>query len=178
MYERDITESIKKIAGTWGKDYVQIILAEIVSVDESERTCIVTQVTGESETEIPDVNLLAESNDGFLRIPKVGSNVIIAVTDNNSPFVLMFSECDKIYSIQDEFQFNDGAYGGLVKVNNLTEKINNLEEKLNTILDTLKSVVIPLAPSGTYGLIADFGDILPLTETDKSELENDKITHG
>lgn len=175
---RELKDNVMKLAETFGKDYLQVIFAEVKNVDESERTCTVVQISGDADTEIPDVKLLAESNDGFLRIPKIGSVVVIADTKNNEPFVLMFSDCEKIYSIQNIFQFNDGSFGGLVKIEDLVTKINNIETKVNSLITTLKTVEIPLAPSGTYLLAADFGSFTNLTPTQVSDLENPKITHG
>lgn len=175
----DIKDSIMILAETYGKDYVQVIFAEVQSVNESERTCTVKQVSGDAETEIPDVKLLAESNDGFLRIPVVGSVVSVAATRNNEPFVWMFSECDKIYSIQNEFQFNDGSFGGLVKVEEITNKLNSIENKINDLITVFTSWT-PVANDGGAALKTALSTWIAsyLTNTQVSDIENDKITHG
>jgi hypothetical protein len=46
---------------------------------------------------------------------------------------------------------------------------------VNTILDTLKTIVIPLAPSGTYPFAPLFTTINDLPAQNKSDLEETKI---
>lgn len=172
----EIKYNIMRLAETFGKDYIQLINGEVVTVNEGERTCVIKQVSGDADNEIPDVKLLAESNDGFLKIPAVGSVVIIAVTRESIPFVLMFSDLKKVYSIQDQFQFNDGGFGGLVKVETLTDKLNNIENKVNSIINSFNAHTHPVSGSATTVPAALI--VGTLTPTNKAEIENDKVIHG
>ena len=111
--------------------------------------------------------------------PSVNSTVIVALSTQNSAFVLMYSDIDKV-------QYMDGSFGGMIKVKDgddptvgLLKKINNLENLVNSILNALKTTTIPLAPSGTYPfapLYAAINEITPITS--ESDLVNDLVVHG
>jgi hypothetical protein len=132
--------------------------------------CDVEPVNGDSE--IFDVRLQGEdTNNGILMIPKVGSVVIVSMVDKDSGFVTMYSEVEEIH-------LRGESLGGLVKIEDLVDKINNIENKVNDLISGLQGVVIPLAASGTYALVADFGSVAPLQNTEVSDIENDKVKHG
>lgn len=81
--------------------------------------------------------------------------------------------------------FNRGDNAGLVKVIELTDKLNNLEKKVNNLLSHYKTHVHIDPISGFTGvLMPPLGSPdtvtpvpLPLTETQQTEIENDKILH-
>ena len=79
-------------------------------------------------------------------------------------------------------QLNDGSYGGLVKVINLTTKLNNLEKLVNDLLsawNNFANVYKPGSPS-TTGLPAVLTELTDnsLTLTQQSDIENTDIKHG
>lgn len=178
--------AIQQLAGTYQKDNLNAILCEVVSVDTSKRTCVVATVN--ADVEIKDVQLMAGVNDGMLLIPKVGSQVVIIYSKMTLPYISLYSELEKVICIvgdsgveiaADSIQFNDGSFGGLVKIEQLVDKINALENLVNTILNTLQSTVIPLAPSGTYPFAPLYASVSPIAPiTNKSDLENTNVTHG
>ncbi len=178
---RELSDIIKMHAGTLFTDIVGIQVCTVNSVDMDAQTCDCTPITGDSDAEIPNIQLSAEPDDmGFILFPEVGSTVIVGMSQKNIPFILMYSAIDTAYLITDTLtRFNDGSYGGLVKVIELTNKINALENLVNNILNTLKTTTIPLAPSGTYPfapLYASLSDITPITQ--RGDIENTTITHG
>jgi hypothetical protein len=173
VYNRGIKEGIQRLAGTWGKDFVSIIEAEVISVDETTRTAIAKPLSGDYNANIT-INLLANPNDGFILVPSVGSTVIVAMTNKNDYFVVQFSDIDKvritigqfeILMTENELLLGDGSYEGLVKVSDLVTKLNNLENKVNTIITWGLGVTPPLATT-------------PLIVTTQTELENTKIKQG
>ncbi len=172
-YNRQIKEGIQRLAGTWGKDFVSIIDAEVISVDEAKRTAVVKPLSGDYDANIT-VNLLANPNDGFILIPSIESTVIVAMTNKNDYFVVQFSDIDKvritignfeILMTESELLLGDGSYDGLVKVSDLVSKLNNIENKLNTIITWGASVTPPLVTT-------------PMVLTQQVELENTKIKQG
>ena len=167
-YEK-LSAAIKRIAGTQSNNLV-LFEAEIKSVDKENKTCTVTRY----DTDFPDVRLSASftGQSDFFVTPKIGSMVIVA--DMSAPLlrdlaVVVFSEID-------EFVFQGGANGGLVKVQALTAKLNALENDLNTLKTALKAPGV-----NTYGgvLASTFADWAsqPITQTEASDLENPKIKH-
>lgn len=83
---------------------------------------------------------------------------------------------NKIEITQDLIQFNGGSNGGLVLVEELTEKINNLENQVNDLLSTLMGITITLAPAGTVPFAPFFASITPLVPTQVMEIENSQVT--
>lgn len=141
---REIREAIEKISGTHLSDKVNIVVCTVDSINEDEFTCDVTPVSGDATTQIPGVQLNSEKNDGFTIIPKVGSTVIVAYSTRNNPFVLMFSDVEKVLAVQDQWVFNDGSFGGLTKTIELKTQL----DKSNAVLDAIKQafdswVVVP-----------------------------------
>ena len=84
---------------------------------------------------------------------------------------------NKITTEKDLIKLNEGDNNGLAIVKELTTKYNNLENKYNSLLQILQTVIIPLAPSGTYPFAQLFASQQPLTPTQQSEIENKKVTH-
>jgi hypothetical protein len=173
VQNREIKEGIQRLANTWGKDYVSIIEAEVISVDETTRTSEVKPLSGYYSSNLI-VNLLANPNDGFILIPSIGSTVIVAMTNKNDYFVMQFSDIDKvritigqfeILMTENELLLGDGSFDGLVKVSDLVTKLNNIENRLNVIGTWAATVTPPLA-------------VTPLTPTIKADLENTKIKQG
>lgn len=179
--------AIKLIAGTLNVDIVQIINCEVLSVDKSARTCNVKPLSGRSDTEIDDVGLMPEKNDGELKIPSIGSTVGVAMSTQVDPYVISWSDLDEWYLVigktiidvlSGSIKLGDGTYHGLVKVGDLTTKLNNLETLVNDILSGLQGITVTIPSGGGAVPFAPFFTESPLTPTQQSDIENDKITHG
>jgi len=167
--KRQIKEAIERLSGTFMQDSVKLFLANVDTVNEAERTCDVTPLTDNATTSYPSVLLMAESDDGMLIIPTINSNVIVNVSKRGVAYVAMFSEVDKMTIITKTItQFNDGSFGGLIKVQELVDKINRIENTFNTHTHVASSFGTPTTPPAT--------PITPITMV--TDLENDKITHG
>lgn len=177
--EREIKAAIKEIAGT-NKDLSGIYVCSVSSVDIDNRTCDCVIISGDADNEIPNVRLSAEPNDGFIIEPEVGSTVIVNASSRNDPFIVMFSEVKNVYlTASDKITFNDGSYGGLVKVDDLVQRMNNIENKVNDVILFVNTHMhYGVTPGGgSSGTPTDF---VPgsLTLTNSSQLQNPKIVHG
>ncbi len=169
---KDIEIAVQKLAGTYLKDIVSIVICNVDSVDGDNRKCSCTPIGGDADTSIPDVLLCAENDNGLVVFPKVGSTVIVALSIRNTAFVVMYSTTEKV-------QFMDGTYGGMAKIIELTKKINDLENNQNAILEALKGITVTIPSGGGAVPFAPFfaaiNDLIP---TKQSDIENDLITHG
>ncbi len=170
----DLKTALQKLTGTFLRDFVHCIECTVKSVDEEAFTCDVTAIGGDAETEIPSVKLSAESNDGFLLVPKVNSTVLVTFTDKGIAYVCMFSDIEKI-------AFLDGSFGGIIKITDLTNEINSRFTILKaamlagfTATDTAISAL-----GGTPGAVAAYNAaIASFTNLNKTAYENTKIKHG
>lgn len=183
-----IRTAIRKIANTYKIDAPTVVKCSVISVNKSSRSCSCKQISGKSSVTLNNVQLQADPSDGELKIPAVGSTVLVLTSTYNQSYIVQFSDLDEwkvtvgnaeIDVLSNKIQFGDGSYEGLVKVVELTQKINNLENQINDILHVLKTTSIPLAPSGTYPFAPLYTAILPIDPiTNKTEIQNNKITHG
>ena len=149
-----------------------LILAKVKKVDG--QTCTVTI----DELELADVRLRAVVNDedsGILVTPTVGSFVMITDLSNGDKrdwAVVMYSEVDKV-------EFNGGKKDGLININDLTDKLNKLVDEVNALKDKFNGHVhtgtgyngAPLTINATTDQAS------AATKFDKSDYEDDKITH-
>jgi hypothetical protein len=203
---RQIIEAIQRMTGTQLSDNVRLLSANVDSVDEAKRTCIVTTVSSQGSVTIENVQLMASIDDGFLLMPAVDSTVIIAYSTYNQPFVALFSGVAKVMMVagennaslqmdddgllldiadtkvnisDGEIKMNDGAMGGLVKVIELTQKLNALENKVNALLAAYNSHVhsgVTTGPGSSGPTPTQVSGTL--TPTQRADIENDKIVQG
>jgi len=176
--DRKIKEAIETMSGTRGQQSIKLVECEVISVDESKRTCNVSVIGGNAEYDIENVRLMATIDDGLLIIPTVGSQILVAHNNQNVKYICQFSEIEKVLLITGEtsieikdgsVKFNDGSFDGFVKIKDLTDKLNDMVRLLNVELGKIQT-----------GIIAGGGSYTPtnLQNFNKSDYENTKITHG
>lgn len=176
--DRKISEALQTLAGVKDFDNVKLVKCEVISVDENKRTCNVTTTGGVVDFDINDVSLMASIDDGLLVIPTVGSDVNVCYNSKNIKFICQFSEINKVLIIigdttvevkDGSVKFNDGSFDGLIKISDLTSKLNDMVSKVNVELGKIQT-----------GIIAGGGSYTPtsLSNFNKSDYENTKITHG
>ncbi len=188
MSSRNIIEAIQKISGTKQTDIVSYIPCIVNSVNEAARTCACTPQGDQYQATFSNVLLMASVDDGILYIPTIGSTVMVTYSKYNRPFICLFSSIDKILYIvggstlqliDGSIQFNNGSFGGLTKVETLTEKLNNLENDLNNIKQAFTGWV-PVPNDGGAALktaVAAWA-AQTITPTQQNDIENTAITHG
>jgi hypothetical protein len=190
MSDRKIQEAISKLAGTHLRDEVTLISARVTAVNDSERTCDVVTIGGESESDIPGVRLQAEVSDGLFIKPKIDSVVFIGYTKREAPYVCLFSEVDSVLfdvgksSLEitgdGKIRLNDGALGGLTKTLELVAQLNKTNSLLQALITVLSGPPIPEAgngaPSSLQALLA--AALTGQQLGDYSQIENTQIIHG
>jgi len=188
----EIKKCIKQLAGTFGLDVVDLIVATVTdnSIAETEWTVTCKPINDSATTEIKSVKLNAEKNDGFLIVPAIDSTVLVISSGINDYYILMYSDVEKIVCVIDNnnsytfsssgFVWNDGLNGGLIKIDNLkTQYDTNLaaiKSSVNaalTLIDTQLSALGQPGGSNT-AFNAAAAAILNLNKT---TLENTKILH-
>ncbi|HVX01018.1 MAG TPA: hypothetical protein VHA52_11360 [Candidatus Babeliaceae bacterium] len=91
-----IRDAIAQLAGTYQKDEVYMVACTVTDVNEAARTCTCTSVTGKSSTDLQNVQLMAEVDDGMLLVPSIDSTIIVGYSKRNVPYVALFSQIDKV----------------------------------------------------------------------------------
>lgn len=176
-YNRSVVSAVRKLAGTYNQDTVQLVTATVLSVDEDAGVCKVEAVTGSASTEIDGVELQTVISDGLLFIPKVGSEVKVLYSTYTTPFIVQYSDIEKMFIASEAIQFNDGALEGMVKVIELTQKLNNLEQDLNTLKQVFTSwVPVPSDGGAALKTAASSWAAQQITPTQQADIENPLIT--
>lgn len=166
MSDRSIQEAIQKLAGTHLSDNIHMLAATVNEVDQMARTCTCTPIGGKAVTDLGNVQLMAEVDDGFLKIPAINSTVIIMWSTRNVPYIALYSALQRVFIVTlDGIQFQGGELGGLPIVGEVVNRLNNIEQAFNL----LNTKVNGLAPTPV---------IPPLVETVVSDIENQSITQG
>ncbi len=143
------------------------MLCTVKSVSGS--TCNVA--TLDTEVDLYDVRLQAQTSNGILLKPKVGSIVVVDPITDFEFVVVMFSDIDEITLL-------DGSFGGLTKTQELKTQLDKTNEVVQAIVDTLQQWT-PVPNDGGAALKAFFPTkLLAKVVGDYSDIENEKIIHG
>lgn len=145
---------------------VNIVLCSVQSVDLTKKVCVCEPISGGAD--LMGVKLMAKNQIGMFIIPKINSNVIVTI-QNDLSYVSYFSEVDEIH-------LNGENYGGLVRIQELTNKLNALENSHNQHLALYNAHTHPETTVNT--LVPATLDTNILTPTIDSELENQYVKHG
>lgn len=176
MSDRAIIESINKMTGQHKIDQITYINATVKSIDIDKRTCECTAIDGHTEYDLT-AKLMASVDDGILFIPAINSTIKVIFSQNVEPFVIQYSEIENIIiDAKIKIQFNDGSFGGLIKITDLVGRLNTLEKDLNTVKQVFATWT-PLAETGLKTSLTAWSG-RQLTETKTKDIENERITHG
>lgn len=103
-----IQRAVQMLAGTYDKDLLSFEVARVLSVDTQNWLCTAQLLSSNVQTIYNTIQLTAEkASNGFIQVPKTGSNVILAITWRNEVYVFMCSEIDALVFHQ---QNSDGSY--------------------------------------------------------------------
>ena len=169
---QQIRDLLKQLAGTFNKDDVRTVIGTVVegSYNNDERTVDVMSVSDNAEVLIPSVNLMTNSNDGWLLIPEDNSQVFVTMTTRGLAWVSFFSSLSAAFFIVNGIiQLQDGTFGGLIKIQELTDKLNEAVSKINTNLGLIETGITGAGGSYTPQNLSTFV---------KSDYENVDVIHG
>lgn len=180
----EILDAIRKAVGDDGTR-LMVFDAEVKSVDQKARTCTIQTVGGNTPIEINDVRLIPVVDDSLLIIPAVGSQIIVIYSNKIVPFIVQFSEIEKIIltigkstlDIEDGlFEFNGGNNDGIPKSKETADRFNKIEDDINKIKQIFSSWT-PVPNDGGAALKSASASWFPnqLTRTTKDDIKNDKI---
>jgi hypothetical protein len=181
MSAGEIKKAIQILAGQNGT--VRIFDAEVKTVNQSDRTCEVIMIGGKSSNTIT-VRLMASVDDGAYFIPKVGTTVIVTMSDHVEPYVSMYSEVENIIWLGGEYEGvpivkhpTNTNLGLLKKLNNIENKLNSLISSYNAHTHIYIAGVAPYAAPGTSSAVTTSTVSPPLTTTTQSDIEHPNIKH-
>jgi len=200
---RNIRDFVRQLVDPKARETPSFAFCSVTLVDKVNKT-IDCEAINEDKTEFVNVMLSTEANDSFSIYPAVDSTVLIMFTSFLKMVILieevesLVCDIDKNHFEMDKDKFiinnndtiieldkngdmvlNDGSKDGLVVVADLVTKLNNLENAINSLITSCQSVIVTLAPSGSFPLASFFAGNTPIAPlTQKIDLENTKIKHG
>lgn len=165
---RELGENIRDIGGAGRK--ITIYQGIVNSVDGNLCEVQIGNIS------IPDVRLRASETDDdseMIITPKVGSAVIIgSLSGDLSQLVVL--QVDKIETIV----INGGKLGGLINIEQLTQKLNTIEDDINTLKNAI-SGWIPVAQDGGSALKTSISAWASqtLVKSQRGDYEDETIKH-
>jgi len=161
----------------------QTVVGKVISIDETNMTCDIELPNKPNMLDVRIRSLIDDQNTGILIVPKLSSVVLVGLIENReeSAFICTYSEIDKIHLIVNDIQLSGDAFGGLVKVDELTQKLNKVENAVNQLKADFNSHThnAPQAPTGTVPTLPPLiPSTVTLINTVRNDIENQKVKHG
>lgn len=204
-----IQEAIRKLARDGSEIYCKICTVD--AVDTAARTVDVTPVDGSAPLLGVNLQANQDAGVGVVLWPRPGSYVVTAFLHAAAAAVVLTEDVERItltvgqenpvealvedgavtlsvgetraeLAPQKKITLNGGGFGGIVKIQELTDRINALVDKFNTHTHTLAAASVVVAGSATTQKNASPITVPAITskaeKLKKGDYENDKITHG
>jgi hypothetical protein len=182
-----IRKAIQMIAGTHVPS-VKTFTATVIEVTESEYTCTVQ--SGEDTPYIARLKavLEVENTDGFILIPAKHSEVIVTEINIGEYAVIGYSKIEKILLKTESTQiamnkngivFNEGNFGGMIKIQELKSELDKINQILQAILSVISGAPVTEPGNGNPSALQQAlnsvlaGKLLPTY----ANIENNKVKH-
>ena len=179
-----ISEILNQFIQIWvDKNELYSKQCTVKSVNVAQRTCVCSPTDGSAD--VLGVYIEADYDEtdsqpsGFFVVPKVDSLVIVTFLDKDNAYISAWTEIESVVLKAGQFTFNDGANGGLIKIESLVSRLNDLE-KLLSQLKTDFTAWVPANNDGGAALKTKLtAGFLTKTVPDskKSDFENEKVKH-
>jgi hypothetical protein len=170
--------AIRQLAGLDLSDELHLAVGTVTGVDLSNMACSVELFGAKTLAIRNDVRIMAAVDDGFLPVPAIGSQVIVAWSTRNQPYVAMFSQLQDVYLSADNLVTLQGDdFGGLVKVGELVTRLNAIENLLNNFISLYNGHTHTDPASGSTGT-PSAPEPNTATLTQVTDIENPKVVHG
>jgi hypothetical protein len=174
----------------------------VSDIDKDKDTCTVQPVNGDAEMLGVQLKAIIDSEDnGYILYPKKDSNVLVGIIDGvkTHSFVAMLSEVESIKLVIDgnkitadkdnyiakwkKWQFNDGNFGGMVKLVDPNDtsagvlaRLNKLEQAFTQHLIKFNTHMHPTAAPGLPSVPSTL-DTQTISQTSRAQLEDKDVTH-
>lgn len=163
MTDGSIYEAIRAIAGSGGSAMCDTGVAR--NVDADKGVCDV-EIEGKAPAKGA---LIGNADSGVMTVPKDGSVVAVVWASPVTAVVVMVSEVE-------ELRIMGGQLGGMVKVEELVKKLNAVEKDINSLKQVFTTwVTVPQDGGAALKAASATWAGQRLTETKKSDLENEKV---
>jgi len=115
------------------------IKGKATNIDEAKRTCDLEPFNEMAKRTNIRLQSVVSETLGFVLIPKLNSTIVVSFFDSKKGYVTLTSELEKILIDTNLTQFNGGALGGLIKINDLVTNIQKIETTLEALIVTFNA---------------------------------------
>ncbi len=161
---------------------VQILAGKVLSVNENDMTVDVSIAGRADRLDVRLRSVIDGQETGILIYPKIGSYVLVGLIDNRpeSSFVVAYSEIDKIRLLDlNLLELNGNNKGGLVISEEVANELNAIKQDINNLKQIFSGWTVAGGDGGSaLKLAASTWMTSMLSNTVKTDLENQKVTHG
>ena len=173
----ELATILQALTGTNRKDQVSLFDAEVMSVNNDDRTCIVTAVGSSSANELR-VRLMASVDDGIYATPKIGSTVVVLTSLYVTPLVVMYSEVEEIILLGGEYEGAPIATHPTDGNKGILARLTKIETAFNQLNAEFKIHTHPYTDNGTplTTLVTTSASTNNLTNTVQDDIVHPKIT--
>ena len=171
-YEQDILDGIRALGNQEAASFIAVVENNYPDKDYVD----VKDLSGTKYLGVRKRAAIKSGTDGIIITPVTGSTVIVSrIGKSEELFISMFSDVESIV-------IDGGEYGGLIKIQELTNKINGLIKTVNTLIQQYNTHTHPVATTGSA--VAQSGLASATTMTAQSaqnfkreDYENEKVKH-
>ena len=183
-----LRDSIQRLAASSDEIYCKICTVD--AIHDEERTVDCTPL--DDSALLVDVNLQVNQSGvtGIILWPKVGSYVLVAFMSTARAAVVLADEVERIELRVGDTQLkvdargvvaNGGQLGGMVKINELTDRLNALIDAFNSHTHEIPSGAVAVTGSATAQANPVPVSVPPVSaqhpKMTASDYEDDKIKH-
>ncbi len=196
--DKEIAQLIQDIVNPNRGKQFPIYSGKVVagSVDNANCTCSVERSIDDAGSPLTKVltNVVIGNNLGFHLLPSGGADCLVCEIDGGDKFkVLWASKYDYVKVSGDSSitllvgnselvidgavcRFNGGSLGGMVKLQEVTDKLNAVENKINDLITAINTwVIVPSDGGAALKTALTTWLLTSLNVTVPGDLENDKV---
>ncbi len=155
-------QAIRQLAENGDEVYAKIGIAQ--EVNEAERVCDVEPLDGSAP--ILDVRFQADTEgDGEVKIPKIGSPVLVGFIDKETAVIINWSDLDR-YNLKiesTEFEIDKDGFRLKRENENLKEVMEDLLKEVGKLCDEVNKIVVSVGTTPNVPVINQIKNRITVT---------------
>ena len=172
-----IAELIKPLSFSGEQIYFEI--CKVTAINETDRTCDVKPLAEKAELKGIRMQASLELENGMYVKPVLNSYVLVGFTSKDKGFISVYSEIDCIkVTTENDFIFNGGELGGLVKIEELKNVLDKIHSILNGFIQTLQTPIMEPGNGAPSAFQTALNTAIGSKQTGSLDnLEDEKVKH-
>lgn len=174
-----ISEIVNKFIDVWAsKQELYVKVGKATDINKETFTFTFQPIDESSTVEDVRMKTIADSGDEtFTLVPKEGSFVVVDFHSYTTAQCIAVQQSDEVLINSVQTIFNNGENGGIVKIQELTDKLNALVDEFNSFVQIFNSHTHAGVQTGGGITAPSTQQAQDATDFNKSDYENETITH-